>query len=153
MIAGVLWFGLAILFVDFDVGGYTDLIPVLAFVAIGLGLVGSRLTPHRRAILAGAVVVIVFVNVFSFGTLGLVFPAADTPAPTPMDELRTNDRALQLGNVPDDTHDVRYYYWQKETPETCHYRLSLLEVNWLELTGDRLSSPCSDLREIQTVLE
>ncbi len=149
----MLWFELAILFVDFDVGGYTDLIPVLAFVAIGLGLAASTLTSRRRVVLTSAVVVTVLVNILSFGTLGLMFPAADTPAPAPMEELRTNDRALQFDNVPDDAHDVRYYYWQQETPETCHYRSSLLEVRWLELTGNRLSSPCSDLQEVRTVLE
>lgn len=37
--------------------------------------------------------------------------------------------------------------WEPKLP------LSLLELNWLELAGDRLSPPCSDLRKVQTVLE
>jgi hypothetical protein len=37
--------------------------------------------------------------------------------------------------------------WEPKLP------LSLLELNWLELARDRPSSPCSDLREVQTVLE
>jgi hypothetical protein len=150
LLAGAGWFGFVILFVDFDVGGYTDLIPGLAFVAIGIGLLSARLTAERlRDALTAALVGVVVLNVVAYGAVGLAFPAVDTPAPAPMDDLRTNERARDLSVVPDDTHDVRYYYWNREVPETCHYRLSLMEVNWLQSVGTDDLSGCSDLQEVQ----
>lgn len=150
--ACALWFGLVVLFIDFDTGGYTDLIPGLAFVAIGIGLFTNALsTENRRLGLGAAVCIVLIVNTLAFGAVGLVFLPADTPAPESMADLRTNERATALDNVPDDTPDVRYLYWQRDTPETCHYRLSLNEVRWLELAGENLSPDCSDLREVRAV--
>jgi hypothetical protein len=152
LLVGAGWFGFVILFVDFDVGGYTDLIPGLAFVAIGIGLLSTKLTTERlRYALTAALVSVVVLNVVAFGSVGLVFPATDTPAPVAMDDLRTNERALELSAVPDDTHDVRYYYWNREVPETCHYRLSLMEVHWLQSVGSGDLSGCSDLQEVRAV--
>ena len=153
VLAGAGWFGLIVFFVDFEVGGYTDLIAGLAFVALGLGLFAATLTSRRRrAALAGVIAVLLIVNVVAFGSLGLLFPPADTPEPVPMEELRTNERALHVESVPDDTPDVRYLYWNRERPATCHYRLSLMEIGWLELVGDAPSAGCSDLVEVRTVL-
>lgn len=151
--AGAGWFGLIVLFIDFEPSGYTDLITGLAFVAIGVGLLVSTLhSERRRSALTGALLVIVLLNVVAFGSIGLIFSPVDTPAPIPMEDLRTNDRALALSNVPDDTPDIRYIYWNRVRPETCHYRLSLLEVNWLELVGEDLSADCSDISEVRRVL-
>lgn len=153
VLAGGAWFGAVVLLFDFDVGGYTDLIPGLAFVAIGVGLVIDSLDAEASRLCLGSVVAgLVLFNVVTFGGIGLVFSPADTPAPTPMDELRHNDRADALAAVDDDVPDVRYLYWQQMKPETCHYRLSLLEVNWLERVGNGPQRGCSDVAEVRTVL-
>jgi hypothetical protein len=153
VIAGAAWFAMVVFFLDFDTGGYTDLIPGLAFVALGIGLLGDSLMSDRRRIaFAGAVTPLVVLNLTSFGGIGVVFPAADTPEPVSMDDLRTNERALELAHVPDDAPDIRYMYWHRMKPETCHYRLSLLEVSWLKRAGPDASSGCSDLAEVRVVL-
>lgn len=154
VVAGAAWFALLVFFVDFDVGGYTDLIPGLAFVALGLGLFAASLTDdRRRSALGYALAAVLVVNFVAFGGGGLVFSRVETPGPVPMDDLRTNDRAQDLTAVPDDTPDVRYLYWQRSRPETCHYRLSLMEVNWLQRAGDVTSPDCSDLAEVRAVLD
>ena len=150
VLVGAGWFGFVVFFIDFDVGGYTDLIPGLAFVAIGVGLLWTTLTSRQfKNGLVALLVIVLFVNLALFGSVGLLFPPVDTPEPNSMNELQTNERALQLSNVPDDTHDIRYYYWNQGVPDTCHARLSLLEVHWLQSIGDGLSQDCSDLSEVR----
>jgi len=150
--ACALWFGFVVLFVDFDTGGYTDLIPGLAFLAMGVGLFAtSRSRTDLRVLLGGAVACVVALNLVAFGAVGLVFTPVATPAPESTAELQTNERALELANVPDDTPDVRYLYWQRAIPETCHYRLSSNEVRWLQQVGAQPSTDCSDLAEVRSV--
>lgn len=109
---GAAWLGAVLFLVDFDTGGYTDLIPGLAFVAIGVGLFTPSLSSARwRATLAGALAAVVLVNVVTFGGVGFVFSQATTPEPTSMETLRTNERAVQVPQVADDTPDVRSVYW------------------------------------------
>ncbi|WP_435064337.1 DolP-mannose mannosyltransferase [Halobaculum sp. EA56] len=146
VVVGGAWFGLLVLFVDFEIGGYTDLIPGLAFVALGVGMAAARLSGDRsRRVLSAALVGVLLVNVVGLGSMGLVFSPVETPGPVAMDELRTNERAVESPYVPDDTPDVRYLYWTGREPETCHYRLSLMEARWLRMTNGGPSEGCSDL--------
>jgi hypothetical protein len=148
--ACTLWFAFALLFIDFDTGGYTDLIPGLAFLAIAIGLFADSLsTPDHRVALSVALAAVLVVNVVALGSFGLVFSPADTVEPQSMADLRTNERAAGLATVPDGTPDVRYLYWNKKTAATCHYRLSLAEVHWLERVGGGLSADCSDIAEVR----
>ena len=139
------WFAFLVFFVDFEPGSYTDLIPGLAFVALGLGMLVARYdVPDLRRGVTVAVLAVVVVNVAALGSLGLLFPAVDAPDAAQMSALETNDRAdahPEVGPVP----DVRYIYWQQVEPETCHYRLSLMELQWLDYLGPRASSDCVDL--------
>lgn len=145
ILAGAGWFGFFILFVDFETGGYTDLIPILAFLAIGLGVVAARLPRGRpRQYLSGAVAAVLVVNIVLLGSLGLVFSPVETPGPVPMSELQSEERATQVeevGPVP----DIRYTYWNRLEPSTCHYRLSVMEMQWLERTQPYSGKECMDL--------
>lgn len=117
LFAGAVLFGVVVLFIDFEVSEYTDLVPGLAFIAVGLD------------VLVGCVAAIVAVNLLFHGSLGLTFSPATTPRPVSMGELETSERAAESPFVPDDTPEVRYIYWDEVTPETCHYRLSLTELS------------------------
>lgn len=135
------WFALIVLFVDFEVGGYTDLIPGLAFLALGVGVAVDRLgelgRPGLRRALVGAVGAVVVVNVVALGGAGVVFDPVDAPAPAPMAELaETDDESVTASAyAPDDVPDVRYLYWNAVEPADCHYRYSLMELDWLAHTG------------------
>ena len=142
---GAGWFAFLVLFVDFEVGGYTDLIPGLAFLAIGVGVVAARVKPgrHRQAF-ATTMTAVLVVNVVLLGSLGLVFSPVETPKPVPVSELDTNERAAavpEIGTLP----DVREIYWEQARPSTCHYRLSLMEVQWIEKTQPYSGRECLDL--------
>lgn len=144
ILAGAGWFGFFILFVDFETGGYTDLIPVLGFLAIGLGVVAARLPRGRpRQYLAGAIAVVLVVNVALLGSLGLVFSPVETPGPVPMSELQSEERAAQVEEV-GPMPDIRYTYWNRLEPSTCHYRLSVMEIQWLEQTQPYSGAQCMD---------
>ncbi|RDI69896.1 hypothetical protein DWB78_17260 [Halopelagius longus] len=144
ILAGAGWFGFIILFVDFEIGGYTDLIPPLAFLAIGVGVVAARLDDvRRRRYLGGAVAAVLVVNVVLLGSFGLVFSPVETPGPVPMDDLQTNDRAEEVQAI-DSVPEIRYIYWNRIEPSTCHYRLSLMEVQWLEKTQPQSGQQCMD---------
>jgi hypothetical protein len=95
-------------------------------------------------VLAGAIAVTVVLNVVLLGSVGLVFSPVETPGPVPMSELETTDRAEEvpeLGAIP----EIRYIYWNKQQPSTCHYRLSLTELQWLEETQPYANRDCLDL--------
>jgi hypothetical protein len=125
---------------DFEVGGYTDLVPGLAFVALGVGVFvdrvrRSRLRRATRLALAG----VVLVNVVALGSVGLLFPPVDTPAPEPMSDLAvTDDGSVQESPYPPaDTPSVKYVYWNQVEPASCHYRWSGMELDWLAHTDGR----------------
>jgi hypothetical protein len=40
--------------------------------------------------------------------------------------------------------DVRYLYWQQAEPSTCHYRLSVMELRWLDRIDSSVDSRCLD---------
>ncbi|MEF8822281.1 MAG: hypothetical protein V5A52_08380, partial [Halovenus sp.] len=84
------------------------------------------------------------VNVAFLGSVGVVFTPVETPGPVLMSDLETNDLPQaydEVGPVP----DVRYVYWQQIEPSTCHYRLSLMELQWLDRTDATTGSRCLDV--------
>jgi len=136
------YFGFVVLFLDFETGGYTDLIPGLAFVAIGVGVFASTLRSRRRRnAMTVAVLAVLVVNVVALGSLGLVFSPVSTPGPASMTELRTNERAIESPYVPDDRPGIRYVYWNRVRPDSCHYRLSLMELQWLSKSAPYRDAP------------
>lgn len=143
--AGAGWFALLVLFVDFETGGYTDLIPGLVFVAIGVGLFAASLRDRRHRQSLGVVLAAVLVlNVAFLGSVGAVFSPVDTPGPVPMSELETQDLPATFDDA-EPVPDVRYVYWQQVEPSTCHYRLSLMELQWLQRVESTPDSSCLDV--------
>jgi hypothetical protein len=60
-----------------------------------------------------------------------------------MSELETNDLP-QAYDEAEPVPDVRYIYWQQIEPSTCHYRLSMMELRWLDRIGSTTDSRCVD---------
>ncbi|WP_312615952.1 hypothetical protein [Haloarcula sp. 1CSR25-25] len=82
-------------------------------------------------------------NVAFLGSVGAVFTPVETPGPVPMSDLETNDIPQAYEGV-EPAPDVRYVYWQQIEPSTCHYRLSLMELRWLDRTDSTTDSRCLD---------
>ncbi|WP_424004819.1 DolP-mannose mannosyltransferase [Haloarcula salina] len=149
---GAAWFAFLVFFVDFETGGYTDLIPGLAFVAIGVGLVAARLGDLRlRWSLGGVLAAVLVVNVAMLGSVGLVFTPVETPGPVPMSDLETDDYTQDRAGL-EPRPDVRYVYWNKIRPSTCHYRLSMMELQWLDQIGSTPGDRCVDLATARSTL-
>jgi hypothetical protein len=149
---GAAWFAFLIFFVDFETGGYTDLIPGLAFVAIGIGIAVAALRDRRQKQYLGSVLALVLVvNVVFLGSVGAVFTPVDTPDPVPMSDLETTDLP-QAYDEAEPVPDVRYIYWQQIEPSRCHYRLSVMELRWLDRIGSTTDSRCVDFGTARTRL-
>ena len=141
---GAAWFAFLILFVDFETGGYTDLIPGLAFVAIGIGMVATVLRDRQQAqYLCVALALVLVVNVAVLGSIGVVFTPVATPGPVPMSDLETHDLPAAYDEA-EPVPDVRYIYWQQIEPATCHYRLSVMELRWLDRVDSSVDRRCLD---------
>jgi hypothetical protein len=142
---------MVVFLLDFD--SYPDLIPGLIFVAIGLGLLFSRVSSRRhRRILAGLVVVCVVTNVVFVLLFGGVFGTYTIEAAEPLSQLAS------VTHGADDPYpvvgpDVRYLYWNQIESNTCHIRLSINERRWISLSGkELLDKQCGDLDRALRVL-
>lgn len=142
---GAAWFAFLVFFVDFETGGYTDLIPGLVFVAFGIGIVAATLRQgQQKQYLGIALGLVLVVNVAFLGSVGVVFTPVETPGPVPMSDLETTDlpdASVDVGPAP----DIRYVYWQQIEPSTCHYRLSVMELQWLDRIDSTTDSRCLDV--------
>jgi hypothetical protein len=149
---GAAWFAFLVFFVDFETGSYTDLVSGLAFIAIGLGIVAATLRHRRHKQYLGiALAVVLVVNVAFLGSVGIVFTAVETPGPVPMSDLETQDPP-QAYDEAEQVSDVRYVYWQQIEPSTCHYRLSTMELRWLNRIDATADSRCVDFGTARTRL-
>lgn len=140
--AGGLLFGLQVLFVDMD--GSTDLVLWLAFVALGVAIAvasvsqsGLRVPTIRNR--RWAVVGVLGLLVVS----GPVWHVTSSPLQSTLqdrEERATPDEELPPIKDEASVPDMQTIYWQKLTPEQCHYRLSWNEVRWIAATDDRVDS-------------
>ncbi|MFB6151546.1 MAG: DolP-mannose mannosyltransferase [Haloarculaceae archaeon] len=150
------WFAFVALFVDFDIWSYTDLIPGLPFVAIGVGLLYAHLdAASLRRALVSLVAVVVVLNVFLQGGFGLAFDPVPVSEPDEdLSRYTTMDGKTEgFAPAPASVSDVRYLYWNRVRPDNCHLRYSLLELHWIRATGrypncgDNLDEALAMLRE------
>ncbi|WP_246999692.1 DolP-mannose mannosyltransferase [Halosolutus gelatinilyticus] len=150
--AGGAIFAFQVLIIDMD--GSTDALLWVTFVALGVAVAVKRM-PSRRSDATNsrerdarrarryrwiAVVVVALIVVSGFGwnvgspppksTLEAMEQEADPGEPTPITVTRDD------ADVP----SIRTIYWEKRTPETCHYRLSWNELRWISRTDSRLDA-------------
>lgn len=138
VVACTAWFGLVALAIDFDIWGYTDLIPGLPFVAIGVGALYATLDrDQRRTTLVAGLAAVVTINVLLHGAVGVVFQPATAQEPADLTGETTFEGKLVRFSPPpfESAPDTRTLYWSGERPETCHVRFSLLELRWIERVG------------------
>lgn len=143
VLAGGLLFGLQVLFVDMD--GATDLVLWLAFVALGVAIAVASIAPTSVRVL-GAVHIPDrrWAVVAVLGVLVLTGPLWHITSPLKSTLQTEEEQAMPDVDLPmkDEASvpDMRTIYWQKLTPETCHYRLSQNELRWIAATDDRIDA-------------
>lgn len=145
VVAGATWFGFVLLFFDYD--SYPDLIPGLVFVAIGLGILVSKLdSPPRRRLVVVGLLVCTLGNVVAVVSVGGVFGVYGIEEAPPLSESGNVTYQLDDGAYSVDRPDVRYLYWNRIESDTCHIRLSPTELEWLHRTGKPLiDTQCGNL--------
>lgn len=145
VLAGGLLFGLQVLFVDMD--GATDLVLWLAFAAFGVAIAVASV--DRSSIRIPRLLTIPNRRWAVVGVLGLVVlsgPVWHATTPTLQSTLQDREERAtpdeELPPIKDEASvpDMKTIYWQKITPETCHYRLSWNEVRWIAATDDRVDA-------------
>lgn len=109
--AGMGWFAVQIWIFDLD--SHPDLFVGVVFAAFGVGVAVDRLAVarQRRVLAVGALIVGIMAI---YGLMNGWF----TASPTPLDGAPVVDN-----------------YWSMQMPETCHQRLSEVEVKYMEKIG------------------
>jgi hypothetical protein len=142
VIAGAGWFAFVVFFVDYD--NFPDLIPGLMFLSLGLAILADRIGSERRRWVVGAVAFVVVLNVVAVTGVGFlgIYPITSAE---PLEELESETYLVQGEEI--DRPNVRYLYWTRTEPETCHVRLSATEIGWLDLTDKPIiDTDCGDLQ-------
>ena len=129
------WFALLAAFVDHD--GPPDLFPLVAFVAVGVGLLlGEAGGDQRPAALLVAVLAVT--AVVTAGGFGLTGSPLHQPAPVVFEP----DRDLQPGYTP---VEQAHLFWLPARPETCRVFFGPTQYRLVQRTGgERNPETCGD---------
>ncbi|MFB6359854.1 MAG: DolP-mannose mannosyltransferase [Halobacteriales archaeon] len=131
--AGTAWFGLQVLLIDLD--GGPDLFPLLAFLAVGIGLLlGFESGRQRPAALLLAVLAIT--SVVTMGGFGV----GDGPLREPSALVYDDERAL---TVPYGPIERDLLFWRGVEPETCRVFFGRTQYQLVQRTdGTALQREC-----------
>lgn len=143
------WFAVQLIFLDFDAA--PDLLPAVVAVALGTGLFVARLDGRRRRAVFAVVAAIAVVSVVWLGSLGFVArplgrevndDVVTRQALVAAGEALTGHSVTEPPTVGGKTRGdfglppIETIYWERIVPSTCHYRLSNMEIQWIEATSD-----------------
>lgn len=133
--AGTVWFALQVLVVDLD--GHPDIFPLMAFLALGLGLLlGLEDGPQRPA--AALVAVLAVLSVVTMGGMGFAQSTLPQPEPTPYEP----DRVLETPYTPEDRPHL---YWNRVPVESCRAFFGGTQRRLVELTDQSgVQATCGD---------
>lgn len=149
--AGSGFSAIQVILLDFD--SYPDIYLGMIFVAMLVGIAYENFGARQRLVTVTVVSFVVFVSVVGAGGFGVV----SSPVSVDVDE---SDAALQrtvqdlrahydgTGATPTVASDqllrppdMAEMYWSKTRPTACHYRLSVVERQWLRRTNVDPSAP------------
>ena len=128
ILAGGTWFSIQLMFIDFD--SFPDMFVAMLFCALGMSLLLDWMLSRENS---RPVVLIITALVL----IPLVFKGAwwgiqeITYRPDKV-FLDTGDHLAEDYEIPPRMVQI---YWNKERPDSCHYRLSPMELQWMNKTG------------------
>jgi hypothetical protein len=133
--AGTAWGGVQLLF---DLDSAPDLYLLVTFLAFGVALAVTRARPAHRRWLGMAFATIVLVNAVWVGGF-MANPVSTAGDDGTAGTLRTVAESVDVSRPGEPRRygitRVRGLYWNRRVPESCHYRLSGTERDWLAKTG------------------
>jgi len=147
-------YGVQIFLLDFD--AYPDLFFGLVFVAFGIGLAVDTTGDRSGEVIVVLVTTVALISVLLLGGIGIASHPVTTEEPTQKTlpqvvistveatvfggEYHTSDateaNAIDGIDSPYGPERMRYLYWNKVKPDSCHYRLSGPEIKWIRKTSD-----------------
>jgi len=159
VILGLLMYIIILLIADFD--NYPDIFFLLIFVSIGVGLYVAHAEKSKKSIVIALVTIIAIFSVISMGGVGLVtngsvytqsldqsLNSSDTLIHNGVKtiEAQFNAESLRRNSITEKPSIIRNrismtdLFWKKETPVSCHYRLSEAELIWIEHSNSTYST-------------
>lgn len=127
---------LYLLQVFLELQGAIEVILLLLFLAIGVGLaIANHTRPSRRSVVVGVVVLLV---------LGSLFWAKSpvTPVKDRVGDARDEYSISAYPTLPPDppgSPSMQTIYWEKQKPEMCHYRLGHKQKYFMHITNGSLT--------------
>ncbi len=122
------WFFIQLMFFDFD--SFPDMFMTLLFCAFGMSLLLDWMLPQEKlrpaVIIVGALVLIPLIFKGSWWGIREIIYKPDKIF------LDSGDHLVKDYEVPPRMVQI---YWNKEQPDSCHYRLSDMELQWMSKTG------------------
>lgn len=134
MLGGGVLFSAQVLF--FDGEGWPDIMTLLLFVALGVGVVAASQPRARRWILVGFLALLI--------VTGPVWAdSATAPLRTEFDGVQqrypTQTSEGAEAAIEQSRPSMQEIYWEKIEPETCHYYFGGIEVQWTRHTSASLT--------------
>lgn len=137
--AGTAWFGVQALVVDLD--SSPDLFPVVAFLAVGVGLLLGLETGRQRP----AAALLMLLAVTSVVTMG-AFGTGDGPLREPGPTVYEPDRELTL---PYTETETAHLYWRGDHPAGCRVFYGPTQFRLVRLAGGGpLQETCGDAEPV-----
>lgn len=122
------------LFLEFQ--GAIEAILLLVFLAIGVGLLTTRLrAPQHRLGVAGGLVMLGLLTIY--WTSGPITPIHDAVAAAY--QAHAVPAYPELPPDPDGIPSMQTIYWEQLQPEECHYRLGHKQKYFAHVTGESLT--------------
>ncbi len=126
------------LFLEFQ--GAIELVLLVVFLAVGVGLLVSYTsTPARKSAVAGCIVLLIVLS--AYWSLGLVTTVSPVPPGQPAVEAAYEEaKVREYDSLPPDPDwpSMQTIYWEQRTPEHCHYRLGVKQQYFAQETGGSL---------------
>lgn len=124
------------IFLEFQ--GAIELVLLVLFLAVGVGLLVARArTPSREAVVAGVVALIVAASLV--WAVAPVTSARDSV--TELQESQTVSSYETLPPEPDGAPSMQTIYWERRQPDICHYRLGHKQRWYAHKMGEPLDKP------------
>lgn len=118
-----------------ELQGAVEMVLLMLFLALGVGLLVAHVHPPSRRTLVVAIVAVIAVSSL-YWAAGAVTPVRDRVADA--QRAHASQDYPELPSDPDGVPSMQTIYWEQRRPDTCHYRLGHKQKYFEHATGGTL---------------
>jgi len=120
--------GLYTIWILFFGGVFLHIMGWIVFISLGVGLLMNVTSRNHAMIITVCVLILISTSLLwtLIGPSGFLVES-------------TQNQSIADPTVEVERPDMRKIYWEKTTPESCHYRLSKREIQWIKTTNAEFS--------------